>query len=488
LLKWGLALCTSVLLLFGWGSHDFFYYCTFICFVPLLVAEHFLTKRVEIKYAIGAFSIVLFQLLAGRNLIDEEERAVIILLLINGLIYSIPWAVYIILKRHRALPVSLAILLLCWLSIEQLAVEVGTPSPWFQLGNGLSGRPDYLQFIEYTGVSGGSLWILVSNAAFFLSISYMRQLIKVGHQIIAILLPTSVIIIPIIVSRGISFEGSAAPEEVLIVHTQQTDSQLIKPTFFEMFAMSKRNVTTNTMFLIWPESIFEFTLPHNGLNNSPLITAMRKHLIKNANMKFLLGLLLESKGQVYNTGVILASDSIYIYEKRRIAPFSEYQPSLLRTIDFLDWSDRDISPGRDTFPQSGRVSASICYETLFGHLVAENTAKSQGQLIALISNEFWTTGASVFLLRIAALRAIENRKYVLRSTNNGISAVIAPNGSIVKASTGRSSIEILRSEIICNTRQTFYMRHGDLIGRSAMSTITAVLLIVALQACLTKSR
>lgn len=488
MLKWGLALCSTVLLRLGWGAADIFYYGLFFSFIPLLIAEHFYTKRLETKYAIGLFSIALFQLLAGFKLIDNETGAVVTLLLVNALVCSVPWALYIIVKRHCALPLAMATLVLCWLAIEQLAAETGIPSPWFQLGNGLSGRPAFLQFVEYTGVNGGSLWILGSNTACFLCLSYMPQLPELGHRIGVVLIPILIVVIPIIVSRSIAFEVSAAPEEVLILHTQQTDRQLMKPTFFELLEMSKGNVTTHTKYLIWPESIFEFSLPYKRAGSSPLIAGARKLLTKNTNMEFLLGLLLETEDKVYNTAVTLTLDSTYIYEKRRIAPFSEYQPSISGSLDFLGWSDPDIAPGRDTFHQSGKVSPSICYETLFGHLVAENTVKSKGQVIALISNESWTTGASEFLLKIAALRAIENRKYVLRSTHNGISAVITPAGLIINKSTGQESIEILKSDIVCNSYQTFYMSSGDLIGRGAVATTPALLLLIVMQGILKKRR
>lgn len=403
--------------------------------------------------------------MAGVHLIGDIELSTIVLLLIlNAFLLSLPWAIYIISKDKFNLPISLLFLTLLWLSVEQVSAETGIPSPWFILGNGLAGHPEFIQFYEYTGVAGGTLWILLANCSVFYAINsfllHRPYVYCIGTSSIFVV----VLLFPLLLSKGIKFISLATLQEVLILNTQQSNETLLKVTFNQLLEESRKNVTEKTKYVIWPEGIFQSAVSFNDIEKFPVVTEVRKHLIVGDSMIFVCGLVLSENNEYYNTALIIGSETVGVYKKRQLVPFTEYHPSFLGSFKMFIWSDVEISSGKGAMMETNSVSVNICYESLFGRIVAENCLKSKGKVLAFISNEFWTPGASEFFLRICSIRAIENRKYVLRSTNNGILSIIKPDGSVIRSPHNQASINTLKAEIIPNNYQTFYMRHGDIIG------------------------
>lgn len=128
------------------------------------------------------------------------------------------------------------------------------------------------------------------------------------------------------------------------------------------------------------------------------------------------------------------------YVKRRLVPFGEYVPleSVLRgLISFFNLPMSRSNPGRDDQPplqaQQTRLGLAICYEIAYPELVRASAAQSD--VLVTISNDAWF-GASIGPyqhLQLARMRALENGRYVLRATNNGLTAIINERGVVVAA-------------------------------------------------------
>ncbi len=121
------------------------------------------------------------------------------------------------------------------------------------------------------------------------------------------------------------------------------------------------------------------------------------------------------------------------------------------------------------------ISIAICNDALFGEMISENCMNSGGQIMAILSNEIWTPGASKGLLQIASLRAIETRKYIVRSTINGFSSMIDPLGTIIEVPKSNKRISAFKFEVLPNRSLTFYMLYGDIIGQ--ISIILTIFLL-----------
>ena len=120
------------------------------------------------------------------------------------------------------------------------------------------------------------------------------------------------------------------------------------------------------------------------------------------------------------------------------------------------------------YAQSGMgVSPVICYESIWGDYVAKSVRQG-ASFIAIITNDGWwgNTSGKDQHLAYAKLRAIENRRWVARSANTGISAFINQRGDVVQQSQWWTATA-LKADINLNEEQTFYTRSGDLIAPAA---------------------
>jgi apolipoprotein N-acyltransferase len=151
------------------------------------------------------------------------------------------------------------------------------------------------------------------------------------------------------------------------------------------------------------------------------------------------GIPYRSAGQrAYHNAIVAMGHGRGVYFKKRLVPFGEYVPleNLLRgLIDFFDLPMSAFSPGPADQPplRAGayRVAPFICYEVVYADLVADSARDAD--LLITISNDSWFGDSIGPLqhLQIAQMRALENGRYLLRGTNNGVSAIIDHRGQIV---------------------------------------------------------
>ena len=172
---------------------------------------------------------------------------------------------------------------------------------------------------------------------------------------------------------------------------------------------------------------------------------------------------------IYNGAVLTETDREQVYQKRRLVPFGDYVPfeDVLRgLIAFFDLPMSNARRGPDDqdvlVDRRGlSIGMAICYEVAYGELVRRDAA--QANVLATISNDTWF-GASIGPhqhLAIARMRAIETGRYMLRSTNNGVTAVIDPSGR-VRAELPQFEEGVLVAEFFPTSGTTPYVRFGNL--------------------------
>jgi apolipoprotein N-acyltransferase len=148
------------------------------------------------------------------------------------------------------------------------------------------------------------------------------------------------------------------------------------------------------------------------------------------------------------------------YDKQRLVPFAEYAP----LGDWLRADSAMYAPGEapsllDT--SRVRVGAFVCAEALYPE-VARGLARAGAELLANPSNDYWfgAKQAALEQLESAAFRAIENRRYLVRATSTGVSAVVDPHGRVTARSLGEGP-EIVSALLERSTAVTPYQRAGD---------------------------
>jgi apolipoprotein N-acyltransferase len=170
----------------------------------------------------------------------------------------------------------------------------------------------------------------------------------------------------------------------------------------------------------------------------------------------------------YNSAIQLdpTGREIFVYDKIHLVPFGEFVPwrNILRFAGHITADLGEFQRGKvrsvGTLP-GGRYSVFICYEAIFAGEVRQFTANG-AELLINISNDGWfgRSAAPVSHLEAARVRAVENRRWLLRDTNNGFTASIDPYGRIVARLAPDIRAE-LDAPYAFRSDLTFYVRHGD---------------------------
>lgn len=203
-------------------------------------------------------------------------------------------------------------------------------------------------------------------------------------------------------------------------------------------------------WVIWPEA----AMPLMYHEAEPFLDEFNQRA-EATDTAFITGILYDDQptGNYYNT-IIGLGEASGIYHKQRLVPFGEYMPLeqwLRGLIAFFDLPTSIIAPGPENQQglraQGINVSPYICYEVVYPDLVASNGWDS-GMLIT-ISNDAWF-GNSIGPLQhfqMARMRALENGRYMIRATNNGVSGIIDATGK-VQVVGGRFTREVITGDAV----------------------------------------
>lgn len=213
------------------------------------------------------------------------------------------------------------------------------------------------------------------------------------------------------------------------------DPEFRQPTMEILKALSEDLWTLD--WIVWPEA----AIPEAFFQAKQFMQSMDQRARETQTGLFT-GVLYEDyqRNKYFNTIVGLGRAE-GLYHKQRLVPFGEYVPLetwLRGLIAFFDLPTSNIASGHHQ--QSGvrygeyPIASLICYEMVYPSLVAKLSKNSH--VILTISNDAWF-GESLGPLQhfhMTRVRAIETGRYVVRATNNGVSAIISPSGQIVKRS------------------------------------------------------
>ena len=173
----------------------------------------------------------------------------------------------------------------------------------------------------------------------------------------------------------------------------------------------------------------------------------------------------------YNSALVMSADGARVgrYDKIHLVPFGEYIPfqRLLFFARKLTGRVSEFSRGaeRKVFRLNGhRYGIFICYEAVFADEVRQ-FAQLGAEVLVNVSDDGWygDTSAPWQHLNMARMRAIENRRWLLRDTNNGITAVIDPYGR-VRQSIARHQTDALPAGFGFRDDMTWYTAHGDVFA------------------------
>jgi apolipoprotein N-acyltransferase len=233
---------------------------------------------------------------------------------------------------------------------------------------------------------------------------------------------------------------------------------------------------TRPDLVVWPES------PAPFFENDPHFQQALATIARQQQAPLIVGSLGEDfspdeqESREYNSALVIGVDGARVgrYDKIHLVPFGEYIPfkRLLffahkltgRVSEFTRGSERKVFILAGQNGQRHRYGVFICYESAFADEVRQ-FARLGAEVLVNVSDDAWygDTSAPWQHLNIARMRAIENRRWILRDTNNGVTAVIDPYGR-VRQSIPRHAVDALPAEYGFRSDVTFYTANGDVFG------------------------
>lgn len=510
-----LALLSALLLWLAWPPIPYTGLILLIAFVPLLLAiENIIHSSIQKKgqkvFLLAALTTFLWNTASiywvynAISAVMPSYVAVFISLIPFGLaalLMAIAFRFYYQLRKRYRIAGSLTGLVCLWIAYEYLHQSWDLAFPWMTLGNGFASTHQLVQWYEYTGVYGGTLWIWLCNIALFLILRRRfidRDKTVISRQIIAF---AALVIIPSSLSllQYFTYEEKENPANIVVVQPNIDPyakwSMPVTQQVENLIQLSRSKAQSNTEFFIWPESAIPERPP--GVNEEEIRSnnsylQIRDFLEDYRNGNVLSGIesmvlydSLESPSarkfadvskyyDVFNAAVLIDNSSrVQFYHKSKLVPGVEQLPfsslSFLKPL-FAAFGGSTGSYGKQDEPsvfyaQSGIGAAPvICYESIWGDYVA-NYVRQGAQFIAIVTNDGWwgNTAGKNQHLDYAKLRAIETRRWVARSANTGISAFINQRGDIVQQSKWWEPTA-LKADINLNDAITFYTNTGDYIA------------------------
>ncbi len=237
--------------------------------------------------------------------------------------------------------------------------------------------------------------------------------------------------------------------------------------------------------VVWPENAMTFFV-----EREPLYRAALASMLADSGAELVAGGPRAPEGEdgttYYNSVFLLGADGHVRghYDKRQLLPFAEYFP-----VPWLDMlrrdfgSVREFTSGTDTAPLAtaiGRAGVVVCNESLFAEIVGRRVAQGAEFLVNL-TNDGWLADArlSDVAFSMTRLRAIEQRRFLLRASTSGPSAVVDPAGRALEV-TGHLTRAVVRGHVAASRERTAYSRWGD--------TFAMVCLLLVALACLPRRR
>ena len=415
----------------------------------------------------------------------------LLLILFLGLFWAVFAALSAVLKK--AFPRLIFYLLpFLWVAFEYDITHFLTGFPWGLLG---SSQPRNLALLQTASVAGvyGITFILVlfqslflasiktkTRAPFFFALAFVLFVHTAGHL--------SIKDIP--VENGRSFRGSVIQGNVSSdIFWEGYDTGDIYRLFDRHMDLSRQAASDGADIIFWPE----FSVPLCLSCPAPIYQDLGERLktfVRESRISLLVGsnetAFATDHEEMYffNTAVHINPDlSLSQYHKNHLVPFGEYTPykTIFSFINKITNSVGELTPGNTLLvhPWNGlNYGSPICYEIIFPNLVRRFAARGAHFLVT-ITNDAWfgASAAPRQHFSIAILRAVENRRYLLRAATTGISGVIDPYGRVIARS--KLNTETVLTETITPLDGiTFYTRFGDWLAFAAL-TISALFLILA---------
>jgi apolipoprotein N-acyltransferase len=396
----------------------------------------------------GWGTFVLFSILKGLNCAIFAALA--------GVLMRTPWAI----------PAVAAL----WAGIERTHGNLGFA--WLDLGNAGIDMPILMRLAPFTGVYGLSFVFAMLACAVALIVMRRprRELIWLAAQLLLLALPAP------------PAQVTGSEYAMLVQPNIDTEMEWTTASLTQVErSLAAFSASQPSSFIIWPEVPAPF-YPSDAEFRAFVETIAR------TDHAYLLfgGVAYNSAHAPLNSAFLLDPNGTMIgrYDKIKLVPFGEYVPDIFWWVKRITKEAGDFAPGERVveFPINGhRVGAFICYESAFPDLVRQ-FASDGAELLVNVSNDgyFGHSAAREQHLELVRMRAAENRRWLLRATNDGITATVDPAGRVAFRA---DPYQLLSADVPFRylTDITIYTKFGDVFAWSCLVVSLALVLFASVR-------
>lgn len=491
--NWSLVLLPGILLWLAWPPMPLFF-LLFAGFIPLFELDRRLGKNKKGRYFLLLYlSLFIWNIFTTWWVWNSSAWGCVTMLIFNSLFMTLPWLLMRYSRRFVSVKASQYLFIIFWLLFEFLHLRWELSWPWLTLGNGFSNTTWFVQWYEYTGVMGGSFLVLLMNLLLYRALSDgIKKPAVTAVAIFGALLLVSLVL-------RFSLTESRKPALNVVVLQPSFDPWNEKfvrdpaDMISEMIRISEEKIDSATDLLVWPETSLVDNIEVAQVQMDYQIRMLRALQKKYPKMAILTGANMQQLypaspkrpnntarptndpqlwWDAYNSAIYLENnDSLQVYHKSKLVPGTEQMPlttwipSINDLAVKLDENSTTGSLGSSPEPVifgKNKITPAICYESIYGDYLAKFARKGAG-LIAVVTNDAWWGKTEGYRqhMSYARLRAIEERKWVVRSANTGTSCFIDPAGKVHQATEWYKKTAIAQ-RVGLSYGQTIYTRIGDL--------------------------
>ena len=405
----------------------------------------------------------------------------------------VAFMLYHYVSKRAPKSVAYTVLAATWVATEYLYIHTDVMSfPWLVVGNGFSGSPWAVQWYEYTGVLGGSLWVLLSNIAIFEALKQRTAWTKVRAAMI--------VLVPIVVSLVIywSYEPQGERVKAAVV---QPNVDCYEEKFNNTAGKQVNNlldlvsqVPSDTKIVVLPETALPDIVDDDEPQLSASVQSIGRTLAEHSpetmvavgasTVKYYeLGDKITDTARqimggycdIYNSAVAINGDSAEnIHHKMRLVIGVETMPWWFSSLsELINLGGVTGQLGRNdeatVFEKGGiKVGPAICYEGLYGDWFARFVREGADVMLVMSNDGWWgNTPGHKRLFDFCRLRAIETRRAIARSANTGVSGFITSRGD-VEQRLDWDQRGVLVADVELSERETAYVKYGDWVGRMGL--------------------
>jgi apolipoprotein N-acyltransferase len=504
-----LSISSGVILSLAWLK--FPGWILFVALLPLLVLDDFFVREKKQFRSVSFWGHTYLAFFIWNGLttwwvMHATPFGAILVIFLNSFLMSVTW--WLAHSARRVLPANSGYLALIvfWISFEFFHYHWEIEWPWLTLGNGFANNVRMIQWYEYTGTAGGTLWILIINILLFKTLNNIARGKTLKSNVGVPISLALLVFLPSAIS-WITYSGYTEkynPRKILIIqpnvdpYNESFDDQSVNQTLDKFVRLVQSNITDSVNFIVGPETVFEEQWNEEQLNLYPRFNTLAGVLDFARGSELVIGASTYriyhpgekvpgtartardgSKFDRFNSSVFVSSGrDIQVYHKSILVsgvekmPYRKYLRFLEKFILNLGGTYGSLGvqeePTNFTASDGSKIAVPICYESAFGGYIAEFVRKGAG-LIFIITNDGWWKDTPGYKqhMSFARLRAIETRRSIARSANTGISCFINQRGDILQKLAWWHDAT-LTGKINANDKLTFYVKYGEYIARISL--------------------